>query len=285
MIRMTPSKLEYVSDNGKSILFTGETGYVAAPLDLSSVPIELIETQGIGRIGAEVHGQAPKPYTIPIQGTILGETKYRKKHLHDVFAPTVPGHLIYNDEWKLRVYPNSLPAVENKQNNAKFHLTVRVAYPYWLSKSGKKVVLSGSSASFKFPVNYGTPHIFGERLKGMSANAENKGNVPVRFVLIFVAHVPDVVDPQVINVETREFIKINRTMELGEFITVDMTVSPMTVVSTIGETETDIFEQFELDSTPFFLKVGDNILQDMAESNHAGMDCWVSYNDGYSGVW
>jgi len=282
---MTPTKLEYVSDNGKSVLFTGETGYVAAPLDLSCVPIKVTESQGTGRVGSVVQGQSVQPYNIVVQGTILGETKLRRKHLHDVFAPTVAGRLIYNNEWTLRVYPILLPDVENKQYNAKFQVTFRVAYPYWESRGGKNVVLSGSEAAFKFPVNYVTPHIFGERLKGVSANAYNGGNVPIRFTLMFVAHVPNIINPKVINVVTGEFIQINRSMELNEIIVVDMSISPMTVTSIIDDTETNIFEQFELNSTPFALEVGDNILQDGADENHDGLDCWIMYHYGYSGVW
>jgi hypothetical protein len=290
MIRLTPYSLSIRNKvNGNELRLDGRDGLVVAPLHgMTAIPIDLNLAQGVGRVGSTVQGHSVQGYSIMIKGTILGYVEDRKKRLFDVLVPETECELIYRESketWIIDVLPKVNPDIQHVTSFARFGFTVFAPHPYWRNTQGSRRVLSGSEAMFRFMVNYGEPHIFGERLKGKSVNANNYGNVPIRFVLMFVAHVPDVLNPKVINVETREFIQINRKMEVGEVIIVDMTISPMTVTSVIGNTETDIFEDFELDSVPFSLKVGDNFLQDDAENNHGGMDCWILYHDEYSGVW
>jgi len=276
--------------SGEELFLDGRDGYVVAPLQgMSAIPIELHLTQGIGQIGSTVQGQSVQGYSIVINGTIAGIVNDRRKRMHDVIIPEVECELVYREDretWILDVLPTVNPVIQHVKSFARFSFTVFCPHPYWKNSRGTSGMLSGLLARFQFPVNYGDPdlHMFGERIKDISVIVNNTGNVAVNFTLTFFANVPTV-NPTLHNVVTGKFIKINRSMLAGERVVVDMESTPMTVKSYYRGEESEIFGALDLDSDPFMLQVGENILQDGAEAGYGSLDTLVTYRIAYTGVW
>lgn len=277
--RLTTTNLKYVSSNGLELKLNGETGYVVAPLDLGAITMGLTASQGHRRRGIVVRNKTMEAYPIVINGTILGETKDKRKYIHDVITPETTGRLIFDDRLFLEVEPTAMPNVRTNDYFAKFSFTVTVTNPCWQDVRSKLAVVSGSKAMFRMPVFSGGLHILAKRLTERSINALNEGNVSTPFKLTFVSH-GEVENAELINVVTREFIRINKVFETGETITVDMTADPITITSSIHG---DAHYLLDLESTPFMLEVGDNQLQELASDQVELLDIFVEHRDAYSG--
>lgn len=275
--------LKYVSDNGKVIHFGLASGFVVSSIsDMTAITVDVSMSQGIGQVGGTLQGEAVQPKDMIINGEIVGLVGDRRGHLLNTILPGVGGRFVYNDTWEIAVRPLVLPSIQNNARNAKYQFTVRAPFPYWRNTTPSRLDLAGLIPRFSFPVNYGTPHMFGERIKTFFGNAKNEGNVPANFIATFHANTT-LLNPIIVNVNTREFIKINREFQPGESVVVDMTVSPMTIKSTLQGISKNVFGSLDLDSTPFKLAVGDNILRYDAEENPDGLDCRISFRNTVTG--
>lgn len=278
-------RLRITNSYGREIVFGLESGFIISKIDdMSKVDVTVSMSQGSSQIGGTVQGQTVKSKNIIVSGMILGRTKDKRKELLDMIIPQISGNLIYNETWDLGWVAKTTPAIENNDYNAKFQFAITAPYPYWVSHNNQVVELTGMIGAFQFPWNYETPHMFGQRIQYINRNTYNQGNVPASFVLQFYA-TNIVENPSVTKLKTGEFIRINKEMTTGEIITLDMTVSPIRLTSKIGDVSTNIFGRLDLESTPFKLDVGDNVLQAEAEEGKEWLDTTIQLRGAYTGPW
>ena len=277
--------LKYTSERGHTVDFHPESGFnIYDSTGFTATPINIISSQAFDLVGTNADAHTVESKDVVINGEIIGYTKMLRKQLLDAFTAGVKGTLSYNDEWHLTVYPIMTPIIDQQVYNGKFQLMLRAPYPYWVSAEDNFTAMSGLFARFKFPWNFANTHRFGERVRKGAVNVMNTGNVPSRFSIIFRAVFP-VVNPKVINLETEEFIQINFSMQQGDTIIVNATVSPPTVTLIRGTERTDIFGSLDIDSTLFPLQHGDNILADRASSGEESLETTILSQIAYTGAW
>lgn len=273
-------KLRMISDNGNEIEFGFDSGFVISQItDLSAIAVTISLSQGIGQVGGTVQGESVQPKDVVISGEIVGSIGYKRQHLIDTVLPNVGVKLIYNDTWELETRPLILPQLENYDYNSKFQFTLRAAFPYWRMREFTRTLGSGIEPKFKLPFFSGEPFILGQRIERLISNFENKGNVPANFSVTFKA-ITALDNPKITKVDTLEIIRIKRHMVAGEMITVNMMVTPMTVTSSIAG---NIFGNLDLDSVPFKLERGDNLIQYSADTNIDGLDYWINFRPAVTG--
>jgi hypothetical protein len=127
--------------------------------------------------------------------------------------------------------------------------------------------------------------MFSQRVRSLFTNIYNGGNVEVPFTVSFRAMSEGIKNPSIFKVGTREFIKINRVMSVGETIIVTNTNESIEVVSFKSGISEDVFAFIDIDSTFFLLNRGDNILKYDADENAENLDVRVSMRDAAVGVW
>ena len=282
---LTPYDLQYVSDNGKSVrLYGGDEFQISRAQGLTPVTSNLVTSQGLHGIGVVVESQSIEPKTIIIQGHILGESIPGRKKLLDTIVPGIGGRLIYNNTWEIKVKVTQSPDIQQNLDYAKYHISLKAPNPYWTGVNERVVILTGMYGTFRFPVSFARPHSFGRRTQLASVNARNDGNVPSNFRIVFRA-TSAVINPYMTNVVTGDMMKLEREMVTGEMITIDMTSSPVRIRSIIAREESNIFGALTLDSVPFQLAVGDNIVQDGADGNPGGLETKIFFRDTYTGPW
>ena len=93
-----------------------------------------------------------------------------------------------------------------------------------------------------------------------------------------------VVNPSLLNVNTGEFIKIEKTLERGEVVTVNTHQGNKKVISELNSVEQNIFNLFTYESTFFQLDPGDNIFRYDADLNLENLEISIYYNPRYLGV-
>ena len=90
--------------------------------------------------------------------------------------------------------------------------------------------------------------------------------------------------PSLINLNTQEFLKINRVMQAGEVITVNTNQGNKKITSELNNRTTNIFNELSFDSTFLQLDLGDNLFRYGAESDLNNLEIDVYYNPRYLGV-
>lgn len=274
--------LKAIADNGREIEFGFDSGFVLAPTTLSNITVNLAMSQGVGQVGSTIQGRSVQPMAFPVNGEIVGSVGRKRQQLYDTILPDAIIKMVYNNTWELECVASGLPVIQNYDYNSKFQFVLTAAYPYWRTHDFTRISLSGIEPKFKLPFFSGEPFILGQRIQYLTFPVDNVGNVPMNFSVTFRA-VTALKNPKITNVYTLEQIKINRSMDAGDMIVVDMTVSPMSVISIIGGVSKNIFGSLDIESVPFKLAVGTNLLQYGADENPGGLDCWLNLRPAVTG--
>ena len=140
-------------------------------------------------------------------------------------------------------------------------------------------------AVFKFPLvlKADEPFIVGVREPSKIANIQNSGDIETGMIVEFVAK-GEVSNPYLLNLNTREQIKINKTLSKGEVIRVNTNYGKKTVFGTIDGEETNCFSFLDLDSTFIQLEVGGNEFRWGADSNESNLEVNIIFSTKYLGV-
>lgn len=278
-------ELKYISDNGVTVNFGFVGGIVVEDLDdVSSQSIQLTTSAGVDNVGVKLEEQTVQPKNIAIQGTIKGRAAANRTLLLRAFVPRVGGTLVYDNKYAMRVVPTKTPVIEKYEDNPQFNLALFAAYPYWRSVSETSAQLLEITKEFRFPWNISTPYRFGSFSEKLYVNVSNLGNVPARWKLQLLANA-DVTNPMIQDMKTTRFVRLLKTMQAGESILVDYTGQELTVTGTNADgTIFDAFEYLDIDSEPFELAVGDNLIKVDAGNRNALLAA-LTFSHTVSGVW
>ena len=133
---------------------------------------------------------------------------------------------------------------------------------------------------FQFPWNITQPYKFGELLNSYFTSVYNAGQVPAFFDLEISAS-GTAENPTFEEINTGDVLKINKTLEPGERITISIKNDGLTAVSNV---DGDIEGLIDMDSTLFSLHVGDNVIRYDADSGRENLSVSIRFSNKYAGV-
>jgi hypothetical protein len=124
---------------------------------------------------------------------------------------------------------------------------------------------------------------FGARQPSQIIMVDNIGDVPCGCQIIFKA-LGSVANPELMNVNTGEYVRVNKTMSSGEELRVFTHFAGKRVVSEVGETESNAFGALDIGSTFLQLAAGRNILRYNASANMDLLEVSIFYRPQFLGV-
>ena len=164
--------------------------------------------------------------------------------------------------------------------------TAFVQTHYLQNKRKNKIVAASTKAMFHFPLIISeTPDppggvAFGLRQPSLIVGIFNSGAVAVGMKIIFRA-IGSLVNPALIDVNTQEYLKINKSMEAGEEIVVNTIVGEKKIVGTMNGISSNYFKYRDLDSIWLQLAVGDNLFRYNADMNIENLEVYIYFNNKY----
>jgi hypothetical protein len=201
------------------------------------------------------------------------------------------GQLIYTDEVKTRKIdciitetPTFTQMVEGgAYQRCLVHLVGNGAY--WFDKSETTNVIATWLANFEFSLEFGEGGIeFGSRQDTLITNVKNVGEVETGMRIEFTA-LGTIENPSLFNINTREYIKVNKTMQEGEKIVIDTSFNNKTITSEANNVKTNIFNSLDFTNSTFLqLMVGDNYFRHDADSGLDNLECRIYYSPKYIGI-
>ena len=292
------NKIIYENERGISIELNRE-----GPLFLSSV-------EGFGGLEADiVSSKSAYQDGISISKTILKDRiltlncylsidneqqRYiLKKKLYNAFNPKVAGHIkIYTDAGQLRGASNlrviQAPLFDDDYKGlndlVSFQIQLAMPLPYFEDLVENKVEFGSEVGNFFFDWELKEEgNELSIKNNSNVVNIFNSGDCEVPLKLVFKAS-SNVKNPRIYNVYTKEFIKINKTMEAGEMIAITTNKGNKRVESILNGKTSNIFNNLDIQSDFIWLDIGDNVIAYDAEEMIEQLEVNIYYTNYYLGV-
>lgn len=264
--------------------------YILDSVDWGTIESSHHSYKYVNQIGVYVTNTTLETRDVKIVGWVVGDTelelKKKKQLLNKMINPQQPMD-INVDEYTLTMLPNSsikysVNYAENNEVMCKFQIDGYCPDPLFKTESEAKTVAASTLPKFKFPLIIPQPKgiIMGLRQPSLIVAIENQGAVSVGMKIVFVAS-GTVQNPQIINVNTQEFFKINKTMVAGESITINTNIGEKKIIGSLGGVDTNYFKYRDLDSTWLQLATGDNLIRYDASANLDALQVGIYHNDKY----
>ncbi len=265
-------------------------------------PLFLTKLDGVGRIRQTINTfHAPEQdgafyisstldmRNITIEGQILSTSvdashEYRRQLLK-VFTPKQRGTLIYRDRQISCIVEEAGFSQGNIVRAPQFFISLLCPSPFFEALETIRRELASWLENFSFPLEIVDPGIeLGIRQPSQIISIENEGDVPCGCEVVFHA-LGSLSNPELLNVDTGEYIKINDDMITGDAIHVFTHFAGKHVTKLSGTTETNAFPLLDVGSTFLQLAVGNNTLRYDAGDNIDLLEVSVFYRPQYLGVY
>lgn len=268
----------FQNDNGKVFTFGPNGGNWYGMNIGNGLEVTLGKSQGFAQVGETVETQSIGGRSIDVTGMFFGDIVGGKNNLRNVCAPLSSGHLIFQKSHYIRVYVKAAPSFSAVKNNGLFKMQFYAPFPFFSAFQESYVLIGGIIPGFRFPVNYGRPHRFGTRSNERYVNVVNSGDVRIPYRLVLRSEGVST-NPTLTNITTFAFLKINGTINIGQFITIfrdDNNV--LRAELTDGNQVTDVITWIDDESSLFELEPGDNLISANDEEGGKSLIASFTFN-------
>jgi hypothetical protein len=282
-------ELTYINEDGVSVVLR------------QTKPFFLTKLEGAGRIRSTVQTfQAPDQdgaffvsssldmRDIAIEGHILAQDEeeayaYRRQLLR-VFTPKQHGTLIYRQKRIACVVEEAGFSVSTAARAPAFFFNLLCPSPFFESLEELRVELASWQETFQFPLEIVMPGIeLGTRQPSQIITINNIGDTASGCEIVFKA-LGAVGNPELMNLDTSEYIRLNTTMANGQEIHVFTHFAGKKAVSIIGSTETNAFPWLDVGSTFLQIYPGSGTFRYDATANLDMLEVTVYYRPQFLAV-
>lgn len=290
-------KLTYINERGESIVFSHASIFHTNSVSgLSDVRNAIYSINSMGQDGDTYLGNRIESREIDIAGSIATRDKERmhtlRRQMNHILNPQYSARLIYEYGDFIRVIDckvDNAPVYSRKKIFQDFTVQLLCLNPFWREENETREDVASWVSGFEFPTPGGLEipidgsWEIGGRQPSLIVNVYNYGDVRAGIRIDFRA-LGEVDTPQLLNVNTGEFLKVNLTLEAGDVLSVSTGYGEKAVTLVRGGVETDAFRHLDVDSTYLQLEVGDNLFRYSAESNLSNLEVSIYHNNLYLGV-
>lgn len=244
----------------------------------------------IDQIGESVYNTTLGPRQILITGWVASYDELSVTRMKKTLNSFVnPKHLLeaYANEKKIQFYPRTSVkyGTTYKENNnliCKFLITGYCPYPLFTDENPVRVAVASTEEKFMFPLVIPEDEgiIMGVLQPSLIAEVDNSGDFDVGYIIEFKAK-GTVVNPILTDIDSQEFLVIEKTMSNGEVITVDTRQGQRKVTGILNEIESNYFKYRTFDSSWLSLKPGMNYLRYDAEEGVSALEVIIRFEPGY----
>lgn len=279
-----------LKSNSKVLEISKDTLYKLSNIDgIEWANLELNTVSNAQFDGSVIVSKRIQNREISITADYMGSNKEtERKKLISFFNPRNKGVLIVNYGAERAIeyeVSNFNSKVTNLHDPLQFTVDLMCTNPYWRNILESKINIALWKGSFHFPLVIPKSQgiVMGIREPSLIVNVLNIGDVESGMVIEFRA-LGTLKNPSLLNVNTGEIFKINKSMVAGEIIKVNTNIGNKKVVNSLNGIETNILNLIDLSSAFLQLRPGDNLLRYDAEENLNNLEISIYYNPYYLGV-
>lgn len=291
-------KIIFTNSRGQSVEFSNTAPYILSAVDGLGDVIAINSTQKTSyQDGTTLVNSSLEERFITLQVSMfspsINDLSSTRQKIGSVFNPKLgEGQLqyVYGDEIKvIGAVPDHVPIFpsgrENRVGNYQtVMITLRCPNPYFRNVADDKTEIAFWEPQFEFPLEIPSEGIeMGVRSPSLIVNVANDGHVDTGMIIKFRA-IGTVVNPSLVNVNTTEYFKINRTLTAGEIITVNTNSGKKRIESNLNGVTSNIFNNIVFGSTFLQLEIGDNLFRYDAEQNLEALEVDIYHSPQFVGV-
>lgn len=294
---MVTDRIIIINNGTMSLEITTKPYYVKEIKGIDGLETTIVKSQGFNQTGATIVNTIIEPREIEILGQIKADTtqqmEYMRSKLLFLFANSrklTIYHYYGGKGRKITAVVRKAPTFELTAVTTVENYTVKLeaGNPYW--EDIEEVVYSVANwlPKLHFPliVPVGEKIVFGVKNASYIVNVQNNSNVEIPMKIIFKAN-GALYGPQLFDIDSREFIKINCSMDYGDRLTVDTKKEKPTIIYESGGVSQSYINKIDIigGGTTFLrLKQGENLLRYGAEEGESNLELEIHINNKYEGV-
>lgn len=258
--------------------------------------VQNVTSQGFDQDGASLLNSYVLPRDMSITGQIYAETTYQMQKLRDkllnIFLPkedVTITHYYGGVNRTIVVRTKKTPKIDFTEVSKvqQYEISFTATEPYWRDQAETLIQIANVIGHFHFPLripkNKGV--CFGVKSSSLIANVFNASSVGVGMTITFIAN-GELTNPQLFNVNTRQYLKLLCTMVSGEKITIQ-TGQENSVVRNKNGLKEDYIGVIDLaggGDTFLQLDQGDNLFRYAADEGEDMLEVRISFYNKYPGV-
>ncbi len=282
-------ELTYTNTAGERLTLKQTRPFFLAKLDGTGSARQSINTfKAPDQDGAFYISSTLDMRNITLEGTVVADTvdeayEHRKRFLR-VFTPKQPGTLFVRDKKIACVVEEAGFTASSRERAPKFFVSLLCPSPFFEMLEEVREELAMWTPLFQFELEIPESGMeFGARQPSQIITVDNIGDVPCGCYVVFKA-LGTVTNPELMNVETGEVLRLNTTMGAGEELRVYTHFAGKRVVLVTGQTESNAFSLLDTDSTFLQLDTGRNTLRYDAAANMDLLEVSIYYRPLFLGV-
>lgn len=288
ILRRTKNQEELVLD------MVSTPDYILKSVDWGTIKGTHHSYKYVNQVGESIANTSLGTRPIKIEGWIVAANEKQmtslKRRLNSFVNPQESITIFYGD-YKINFVPDetvkySVNASENNEIFCKFQIDGTAPNPLFSDDFEIMSTFVTTEPAFHFPLvmSADLPDkgvIFGKRTASLIVNIVNEGSVPVGMKIVFKAN-GTVVNPSIMNVNTRENFIIDKTLTAGEQIEIVTNIGEKSVKGKIGNGDySNYFMYKNIDSSWLQLDVGDNLFRYNADGGIDNLDVFVYFYNQY----
>jgi hypothetical protein len=290
--------LTYTNARGESITFgIGSKFHVNVQKDVSGISDlknTIYSTSSMGQHGDTYAGNRIEPRDIEMSGKIKDPGKDTqlslRRQMLKILNPELDGTLYYNYgnfSRKIGAKVKESPRFSHRGLSQEFSILFKCLDPFWREETDQHVDMASWLPDWVFPTVIDKDDlesmIYGHREITVIVDVYNAGHVSTGMLIQFKA-LGSLTGPELFNLNTREFMKIDYTMQADDVITVDTSYGNKSITLLRGGVKTNLYRYMNVDSTFLQLDIGDNLFRYNADSGLTNLEVTVNFAQKYLGV-
>jgi hypothetical protein len=283
-------ELTYINSAGQSVILNQRKPFFLQKLDGAGRIRQTINTfHAPEQDGAFYISSTLDMRNITIEGQILSastdESFAFRRQLLQIFTPKLRGTLIYRDRQISCIVEEAGFSQGNISRAPQFFISLLCPSPFFEALDHIREELASWQGNFIFPLEIKAPPglEMGIRQPSQIIEIDNIGDVPCGCEVVFKA-LGTVSTPELLNIVTGEFIKINETMVAEEEIHVFTHFAGKHVTTILGTVTSNAFSLLDVGSTFLQLAAGANTLRYDAADNIDLLEVSIFYRPQFLGV-
>ena len=281
----------FENEKGQQIEFSVCSPFFLQNIDgISGLKNTVYQNKGMGQDGSTYTGSTLESRNIVIQGAILANKELNRAKLLSVINPKLKSKLIY-DDGNIKKYVECVVEIAptiTKDHSPKYQISLLCPNPYWADYVKHKANVAFWKSDFHFPlvIPIGKGITMGHREPNLIVNIANNGQAKTGMVIEFYAR-GTLKNPSLFNVNTRDFIKINKSMVAGEKIVINTNYGKKKITQNINGVKADILNYLDIvggGDTFLQLDIGDNLFRYDADENLNNLEVSIYFSPQYLGV-
>ncbi|MBU3216645.1 phage tail family protein [Clostridium estertheticum] len=291
--------ITYVNSLGEELVLTNSAPFLLQSFTQSG-NVNIYSSKSMNQDGKNYQGNTLDIMDISLEVALIGNTKeelqrYKNKVIKILNPKNGEGWLCYKNninERKVKCIINKIPFFNIINSNRVYNglISLTANNPFWtdLIEDKEEIALWKGDFSFSEDGSDGFELIddgieIGHRELSLIVNILNSGDVECGMRIEFKA-LATLTNPNILNVNTGEYIKINKSMVAGEVISISTYFGSKKINSILNGVTTNIFNYIDFQSTFLQLDVGDNLFRYNSDTGIDNLEVSIYYQQQYLGV-